>query len=305
MSTYLHFTQAGDLDGCGRSVIQSRTVICLCRLGAVSRLVRIANRLTHISGVIGVSLGGSRARGTHRPDSDFDLGLYYRPPLDTTALRVLAGELTGGLVEVTEPGGWGPWVDGGAWLAIEGHRIDWIYRDLDRVHRIWQECQAGRFDAGVQAGHPLGVYSHAYVGEVAVGRILADPSGELGVLQEQARRYPEPLREALIANAQWEVPLMLACARKGVAGGDVFYVAGCLFRAVGLLVQALHAHAGCWLLNEKGAVRAAGELAVAPADFAGRAHALFSALGATPDTLAAALDDADRLAAEACQELAR
>lgn len=59
------------------------------------------------------------------------------------------------------------------------------------------------------------------------------------------------------------------------------------------------------MLNEKGAVRAAGELAVAPADFAGRAHRLFSALGTTSETLAAALDDADRLVAEVCGHLDR
>ncbi|OEJ23027.1 hypothetical protein AR457_38170 [Streptomyces agglomeratus] len=60
-------------------------------------------------------------------------------------------------MEVTEPGGWGPWVDGGGWLAIEDHRVDWIYRDVDRVHRLWQQCQAGRFEIGAQPGHPLGV----------------------------------------------------------------------------------------------------------------------------------------------------
>ncbi|OAH11612.1 nucleotidyltransferase domain protein [Streptomyces jeddahensis] len=266
--------------------------------------MEIAERLTGVGGVVGVCLGGSRARGAHSPDSDYDLGLYYRRPLDTAALRELAAELTGGPVEVTEPGGWGPWVDGGAWLTVDGHRVDWIYRDLDRVHRIWQQCQAGHFEVGTQPGHPLGVYSHAYVGEVALGRVLADPSGELGALQQQTRGYPQPLREALIANARWEAAFIVGGARKGAARGDAFYTAGCLFRAVGVLVQALHAHAGCWVLNEKGAVRAAGELAVAPPAFAERAHALFSELGTTPDTLTAALDAAEELTHEVCERLA-
>ncbi|MFF8382047.1 nucleotidyltransferase domain-containing protein [Streptomyces kanasensis] len=265
----------------------------------------MAERLVEAGGVVGVCLGGSRARGTHSPGSDYDLGLYYRPPLDTAALRLLAAELTGGPVEVTEPGGWGPWVDGGGWLTIDGHRVDWIYRDLNRVHRVWQRCQAGQFEIGAQPGHPLGIYSHAYAGEVALGRILADPRGELQALQEQTRLYPEPLREALIGNAQWEAPFILAGARKGASRGDAFYVAGCLFRAVGLLVHALHAHARCWVLNEKGAVQAAGGLPAAPADFTGRAHALFSSLGTTPETLAAALDDADRLVAEVCGLIGR
>ncbi|MFJ5643391.1 nucleotidyltransferase domain-containing protein [Streptomyces sp. NPDC093223] len=277
----------------------------LGRLWAVDRLEEIAARLAEVDGVVAVCLGGSRARGTHRPDSDHDLGLYYRRPLDTAALRLLAAELSGGPVEVTEPGGWGPWVDGGAWLTVDGRPVDWIYRDLDRVHRIWEECRAGRFEIGAQPGHPLGVYSHAYAGEVALGRILADPAGELRALQERTRVYPGPLREALVDNARWEVPFILAGARKGAARGDAFYVAGCLFRAVGLLAHALHAHAGRWVLNEKGAVRDAGELAGAPADFAARAHALFASLGTTPRTLGAALDDAGWLVAEVCAAVAR
>ncbi|SEF50160.1 Nucleotidyltransferase domain-containing protein [Actinacidiphila yanglinensis] len=271
----------------------------------MERLAGIANRLAEVDGVVGVCLGGSRARGTHAPDSDYDLGLYYRPPLDTAALRALAAEVTGEPVEVSEPGGWGPWVDGGSWLTVDGHRVDWIYRDLDRVHRVWRQCRAGRFEIGTQPGHPLGVYSHAYVGELAVGRILADPEGELRSLQEESRRYPEPLRAALVGNARWEAPFILGGARKGAARGDAFYVAGCLFRAVGLLVHALHAHAGRWVLNEKGAVWSAGELPDAPPDFAARAHALFAELGSTPQTLGAALDAADALVAEVVAKVDR
>ncbi|MDI1455313.1 DUF4037 domain-containing protein, partial [Streptomyces sp. ATE26] len=153
-------------------------------------------------------------------------------------------------------------------------------------------------------GHPLGVYSHAYAGEVALGRILADPTGELAALQEQIQTsYPQPLRESLVANARWEVPFTSSIARKGVTRGDAFYIAGCLFRVVGLLVHALHAQAGCWVVNEKGAVQAAGQLPTAPADFSARAHALFGALGATPDELTAAIDDADQLAADVLDNL--
>lgn len=68
-------------------------------------ITRIAHRLQQVDGVVAVALGGSRARGTHRPDSDVDLGLYYREPLHTAALRRLATELSGPAVEVTEPGG--------------------------------------------------------------------------------------------------------------------------------------------------------------------------------------------------------
>ncbi|MFJ4870901.1 nucleotidyltransferase domain-containing protein [Streptomyces sp. NPDC088757] len=270
----------------------------------MERLTEIADRLSEVEGVVGVCLGGSRARGTHSPDSDYDLGLYYRSTLDTDALRLLAAELTGGPGEVSEPGGWGPWVDGGGWLTVDGHRMDWIYRDLDRVRRVREECEAGRFEIGTQPGHPLGFSSPSYVGELALGRVLADPSGELRALQERVRPSPDALRAALVENARWEAPFILACARKGAARGDAFYVAGCLFRAVGFLVHALHAHAGSWVLNEKGAVREADGLPSGPPDFADRAHRLFSALGTDPASLAAALDEADALTAEVCEALA-
>ncbi|KAB8165357.1 DNA polymerase subunit beta [Streptomyces sp. 3MP-14] len=260
-------------------------------------LAALADRLAAVDGVVGVCLGGSRARGTHSPGSDWDLGLYYRPPLDTAALRALAAEATGGEVEVTEPGGWGPWVDGGAWLTVNGAAVDWIYRDLDRVRRALAECRAGRFEVGHQAGHPLGVYSHAYVGELAVARVLADPTGELAALR-RGLAYPEPLRAALIENARWEAPFILAGARKGAARGDAAYVAGCLFRAVGLWTQALHAHARAWLLNEKGAVAATGQLPCAPVDFAPRVHGLLGAPGTGVAALATTLDAADRLTTE-------
>ena len=260
----------------------------------------MAARLAEVEGVVGVCLGGSRARGAHRPDSDVDLGLYYRKPLDTGALRALAAELTGAAVEVTEPGGWGPWVDGGAWLRVDGRPVDWIYRDIGRVRRVWDECVAGRFEIGAQPGHPLGVYSHAYAGELAMGRVLVDPGGELGALQERMRVYPEALREALVANARWEASFIVAGARKGAKRGDAFFVAGCLFRAVGVLVHGLHAQDRRWLVNEKGAVDSAGRLPSAPPDFASRAHGLFAAAGTAPEALARTLDDADALIADMC-----
>ena len=39
----------------------------------------VALRLGHIEGVVAVALGGSLARHEAHPDSDVDLGIYYRP----------------------------------------------------------------------------------------------------------------------------------------------------------------------------------------------------------------------------------
>ncbi|MEW9550175.1 nucleotidyltransferase domain-containing protein [Nonomuraea sp. NPDC050783] len=258
----------------------------------------IADRLAGVPGVVAVALGGSRARGTHRPDSDIDLGLYYRGRPDTGRLRALARELTGEPTEVTEPGGWGPWVDGGGWLTVDGWRVDWIYRDLDRVRRVWDGCREGRYEVGTQAGHPLGFYSHAYAGEVALCRVLADPGGELAALRRELDAgYPPALREALVGGL-WEGDFSLMTARYGAAGADPAYAAGALFRAIGVACQALHAAAGAWLVNEKGMVASAGRLPVAPGGFAERAQALLAGVGRTPEEITRTLDDAAALLAE-------
>jgi predicted nucleotidyltransferase len=68
----------------------------------------LAQRLTAVTGVVGVALGGSRARGDHAPDSGVDLGLCYRTPLDVAVLRALAREVTGADIKVTEPIAWRP-----------------------------------------------------------------------------------------------------------------------------------------------------------------------------------------------------
>jgi predicted nucleotidyltransferase len=49
----------------------------------------IASRLAEIPGVVAVTLGGSRAQGTHRPDSDWDFGLYYEDTIDPSDVEAL------------------------------------------------------------------------------------------------------------------------------------------------------------------------------------------------------------------------
>lgn len=253
----------------------------------------MAHRLAGVPGVVGVMLGGSRARGEHRPGSDWDLGVYYRGAPDLAALRALAGPE----VDVAAPGGWGPWVNGGAWLRVEGSAVDWILRDLDRVGQVWEECREGRYEVGTQAGHPLGFWSPCYAGEVALGRVLADPTGELTDLRRQTAEYPEPLRDVLTAAA-WEAEFLVEGAAKGAARGDALYVSLCLSRAVGVLVQALFAADRRWCLNEKGALAVAETLPGAPAGFGRRVRELLGAPGTTGEALTATVAGARDLVAQ-------
>jgi hypothetical protein len=255
----------------------------------------LARRMTEVGGVVGVVLGGSRARGTHTPGSDVDLGVYYRPPLEVDGLGALAREVAGPQAAVTRPGEWGPWVDGGAWLHIGDTAVDWIYRDVDRVRASWDGARSGHFTLHAQIGHPLGWPDFAYAGEIALGRVLTDPSGELADLHDATGRYPPALADTVVSRTLWEAGFSLEIAGKAVGREDTTYVAGCVFRAVVLCAHAVHARAGRWLVNEKGAVAAAGRLPTAPEGFARRAAAVLGTLGTTAAQLSSALERARAL----------
>ncbi|RPF26680.1 nucleotidyltransferase domain-containing protein [Georgenia muralis] len=251
----------------------------------------LAARVAGVGGVVGVMLGGSHARDEQLPGSDVDLGLYYRAPLDVAALGAVVREVAGAGATVSRPGEWGPWVDGGAWLRLAGGAVDLIYRDLDRVRRAWSDARGGRYAFHTQAGHPLGVPDFAYAGEVALGVVLADPTGELSALKAELAEYPPALAVAL-REGLWEASFLVDVAHKAVARRDTTYVAGCLFRAFLLCAHAIHGHAGRWLVNEKGAITAADRLPGAPEGFSARCHGVLAELGTGTETLEQALDTA-------------
>lgn len=238
----------------------------------------VPQRLVEVPGVVGIALGGSRARGEHSPDSDVDLGLYYRAPLDVEALQRLADEVSQTPAGVTAPGGWGHWVDGGGWLRIGGVAVDWIFREVDRVAVSCRDAVDGRLEWNFQVGHPLGFASTAYAGELFHGVLLEDPSGELAELRSELAEFPPALRSTMIERLD-EAHFLIGGAAKAVPRGDDAYVAACLFRVLLLCAHALHADAGRFVLNEKGAIAATGRLPGAPEGFAERARSVFAGPG--------------------------
>jgi hypothetical protein len=246
-------------------------------------LRRLVVALSGVPGVEAIALGGSRARGTAVATSDYDIGLYYcaHRPIDVAALGKVAAALDdrGAEASVTPIGGWGPWINGGGWLVVGGVHVDLLYRDLDRVGAAIDDAQTGKVERFYQPGHPHAFLPTIYMGEAACARLLHDPAGTLAALQRRTTPYPAALAGALRERFEWEAEFALANARKSLDRGDVSYLAGCAFRAVACLCQTLFALNGVYLLNEKGAVAAAGGFARAPSSFAVRVAAVFADLG--------------------------
>lgn len=263
-------------------------------------LAELTDVLATVPGVRAIALGGSRARGTATPRSDYDIGLYYdsATALDVAALGRIATEIDdrGAEATVTPVGGWGPWIDGGGWLVVEEMRVDLLYRDLAKVGRVIDECHAGKVEVVYQPGHPHAFVSSIYAGEVALCKVLHDPDGTLAALRARTAPYPEALVRELRRRFEWEAYFSLENADKSRARGDTVHIAGCVFRSIACLCQSLHAINGVWLLNEKGAVTGVTRLARKPAVFAERVTMILRDV--SEGSYASGLERLDELIAE-------
>jgi predicted nucleotidyltransferase len=272
-----------------------------CMSAVIEFSQHIANRLSEIEGVAAVVLGGSQARGDAHPNSDIDLAIYYDPqhPPSLAALRTLAAELDDQhrADAVTDFGGWGPWINGGAWLDIQGQRVDWLYRDLARVAHEIAECEAGRPVVHYQAGHPHGFWNHIYMGEVFYCRVLAEKDSTLSLLKTRANMYPPLLKKALINNL-WEANFSLENCHKPAARGDVTHVAGYLYRAAAVMTQALFALNERYCINEKGAVKLSESFPLHPHQFSERVAQGLAHIGASSDDLNASVHQFETLLQE-------
>ncbi|MFE4668661.1 nucleotidyltransferase domain-containing protein [Streptomyces sp. NPDC056716] len=211
-------------------------------------LEHTADRLAALPTVRAVTLGGSRAQGTHRPDSDWDMAVYYRGPFAPADLRAI-----GWPGEVSEIGDWGGGVfNGGAWLTIDGRRVDVHYRDLDTVDRVTAEAENGDFQIEPLLFHLAGIPTYLLLAELAINQVLR------GTLPRPAA-YPERLR--VTAHTRWlgtaRATLAYAQANHAPAGRRT-ETAGFIAVAAAHAAHAVLAARGEWVTNEKRLLERAG-----------------------------------------------
>ncbi|OIK03201.1 nucleotidyltransferase domain-containing protein [Streptomyces monashensis] len=248
-------------------------------------LAATADRLASLPGVRAVALGGSRAQGTHRDDSDWDLAVYYRGPFDPNDLRAVGWE-----GEVSEVGGWGGGVfNGGAWLTIDGRRVDVHYRDLEVVEYELAEAEEGRFRVEPLLFHLAGIPTYLLVAELAVNQVL------YGSLPRPAA-YPGKLRVTAAERWQGTARATLDYARTNHAPHSrLTETAGAIATAAAQAAHGVLAARGEWVTNEKRLLERAGLRTV------DSVLASLSA-GTGPDTLGRAIDRAQALFERARRE---
>ncbi|SHJ34586.1 Nucleotidyltransferase domain-containing protein [Nocardiopsis flavescens] len=238
-----------------------------------------ADRLGGLPGVEAVALGGSRAQGTHRDDSDWDLAVYYRGGFEPQDLRDV-----GWPGEVSEIGGWSEGVfNGGAWLRVDGRRVDVHYRDLDVVERETARAREGDFDVEPLLFHLAGIPTYLVVAELALGRTLVGDLPRPG--------YPRALRESAPPRWRGIAALTLGYAEHNHAPhGRVSQTAGLIAQAAAQTAHAVLAARGEWATNDKALLSRAGLEEI---------DLVVAGMTADPRDLAAAVADAGRVLATA------
>lgn len=262
-------------------------------------LNEVVTELDEIPGIVGVVLGGSRARGTHHANSDIDIGIYYDESLCfdvnevSKAATLLDDEHRENLV--TEIGGWGPWVNGGGWLTIHGYHVDFIFRDINRVEKVIAECLLGNVSTHYHTGHPHAFLNVMYMGEISICKILDDKTGRLAELKSKTKPYPKSLKEAIIGYFMFEASFSLMIAKENIDKDDISYVSGHCYRTISCLNQVLFAMNEEYCINEKKAVRMIDGFETKPQDYKKRIDEIITLL--SPNI------DSTRRAAEMLEEL--
>ena len=245
----------------------------------------VGARLAALPHVEAVTLGGSRAEGTHRPDSDWDFSLFYRGDFDPQSLRDV-----GWPGEVAELGGWAAVertvFNGGAWLEVDGRRTDVHYRDLDVLDRVLAETAEGRFTTEPLWFHLAPVPSYLLLAELASRRVLA------GHLPDAP--YPERLRRAAPAVWWQQAAAELDHARRSCApAGGLTRCVGLLARAATCAAHGVLAAQGRWVTNEKQLLGRAG---------LGRVDQLLAAADPAPDALRRLADEVEHVCLAALRD---
>ena len=242
----------------------------------------VAEKLSSLSYIEGIVLGGSRARGTHTEDSDIDIGIYYNSEsFDINTINQFATKLDDEHRNnlVVPPGAWGDWINGGGWLVINGYHVDLILRDIKRVEQIMKDTEHGIVTANYQTGHPHGYISAMYRGELAISKILYAKNESLCELKKQAETYPNALQKSLVNFFMFEAGFSLMFVKANSGTDDKYYIAGHVFRIVSCLNQVLFACNNAYCINEKKAIKLLETFEHKPEKYTEKVNHIFEVLG--------------------------
>jgi predicted nucleotidyltransferase len=267
----------------------------------------IVEELKKIPNITAIVIGGSYANGTNRPDSDIDLGLYYKEasPFSVDKIKSLANKLN----DFPDPlvsdfGGWGKWVNGGTWLTIKGQRVDFIYRNLDFVEKIINYCIEGTIKSDYYQEPPQGFHSYIYLAEIASNKILYEPENIITLLKNKIKTYPPKLKNKIINAFLWDCEFTLSRAQKFAERNEIHLVVSSFSRINHNLIQVLYALNETYFFSVKKTYKDFPLFNKTPKDFLQKVEQVLGNIGNTNEQLKKSLQVFNNLIEE-CKQLTK
>ena len=248
----------------------------------------VVDELKRVSGIAAAVLGGSYACGTQREDSDLDVAIYYEPerPFAIGEIRRIAAALSrNNNPVVTDFYGWGPWVNGGAWIHTIAGKLDLLYRNLHQVRQTVDEAQRGIVRHDYYQQPVYGFYSVIYLAETEACIPLHDPLGRIADLKRSVAKYPSALRQRIVVDSLWMAEFTLNQAHKFAAQEDIYNTVGCLTRVAAALTQALFGLNEAYFMTDKNAMEMIAKFKIAPRAHVEQMRALLAQPGQTAPEL--------------------
>lgn len=240
----------------------------------------IAGALKQIAPVKAIVLGGSHCTHLATESSDLDIGIYYsqKAAFDIEEIRALASKFSvDGNPTVTSLYGWGPWVNGGAWMETAGGKVDLLYRNIEQVVSTIEKAKSGEWMNDFDQQPPYGYSSIFYLGETEHCIPLYDPEGIIGYLKSQVRPYPHLLKESVTQQCLWAAEFSLWHADYFLKKGDIYNLMGCLARTIKYLTTVLFSINEIYPMGDKNALKILGRAQKCPPDLKEKAESIFCA----------------------------
>jgi hypothetical protein len=142
-------------------------------------------------------------------------------------------------------------MNGGAWLSLQGTKVDVLLRGLD-VALYWSsQARLGVYELDALLGYLAGGPTYSLMAELALNRTVND---HLPAVSE----YPDALSKSGARRWPLHADFSLTHARMRAERGDIAGAVGQAAKAVIEMAHALVCRRRLWVLNEKKIVEQAG-----------------------------------------------
>jgi len=220
-------------------------------------LNNIVKDLKTIDNIVAIVLGGSYATGTATQTSDLDIGIYYfdKEPFNINDIRAIAKKYAiNDDPTVTGFYGWGPWVNGGAWIETSCGKVDFLYRNIEQVKSTIEKAKNGEWENNFDQQPPYGFSSIIYLAETRSCIPLYDLNEEIKKLKTEVQPYPAKLKQTVMLQSLWSAEFTILHTDYFARKQDIYNTIGCLARAVKNVVTALFAINELYPISDKRAI---------------------------------------------------